>query len=191
MKKLLKDNWKSLALASGVGGLLFGGAVFAYRKGYVGNPNPALALPDSMTSGVLRTARFEIFSGPEDDPRPAWCEYHLQKTRFRVWNILEKNDHPHKVFFISPVQYILNDEGGEDIRRIDPFYAMVGIPRYFKKGDLLDHVRKDSHIVFHMCLVGGGPTGVPTGDRMLSRGKLDGWEFHDEAAGGTDHPSDG
>ncbi|MBN2432118.1 MAG: hypothetical protein JXQ27_11625 [Acidobacteria bacterium] len=179
MKKLLKDHWKTLALASGVGGLLFGGALFAYRKGYVGNPNPTVYLPEDMNSGVLRTSRYDMFSGASAHPYQAWCDYHLQRTRFRVWNILNKKEHPRSVYFVSPVQYFLDDQGSEETRRLDAFYAMVGIPRYFKKGDLLDHVRKDSPIVFYLCLVGGGPTGIPTGDKVLSRGKLESWEFHD------------
>jgi hypothetical protein len=160
-----------------VGGLLFGGAVFAYRRGYVGNPNPTVALPEDMTSGILRSTPFEIYSGPEEEPRTARSEYHLQKTRFRVWNILNKKEPPHVVFFVTPTQYVIDENGAENTRRIDPFYAMLGIPRYFKKGDLLGHIRKDSQVVFYICLAGGGPTGIPTGDKLLSRGKLASWEF--------------
>ena len=37
--------------------------------------------------------------------------------------------------------------------------------------DLLGHVRKDSQVVFYICLAGGGPTGIPTGDKLLSNAK--------------------
>jgi hypothetical protein len=60
---------------------------------------------------------------------------------------------------------------------MDSFYAAIGIPRYLKRRDLLDHVRKDSPILFHLAMVGGGSHAIPTGEKVISSGTLADWEI--------------
>jgi hypothetical protein len=175
VKRYVKEHWKPLALWSGVGGLFFGGALFAYKKGYVGNPNPAVAIPDGAQEVLLHTHPFEVQVG--EQVRSFRCIYHLQPTRFRIWSVLEENKLGHPVFFITPTRYQLAPEQAEIIHHMESFYAAVGIPRYFKRRDLLDHVRKDSPILFHRALVGGGNHAIPTGEKLISSGKLAEWEF--------------
>ncbi len=174
IRQFLKNNWKSLAIWSGVGGLAVGGAVYAYKKGYVGNPNPAEPIPDDAEELTLETHPFEIQVG--EAVSQARCVYHLQATRFRIWSVLEEQSLGHPVYFVTPIQYVTDPAGVERTSTMDSFYAAVGIPRYFKRRDLLDHLCKDSQLVFYLCLVGGGNHGVPTGDKILSRGRLKAWE---------------
>ena len=173
IKQFLKKNWKSLAIWSGVGGLAVGGAVYAYKKGYVGTPNPAEPLPDDAEELTLETHPFEIQVG--EAVTQARCVYHLQSTRFRIWSVLEEPSAGHPVFFVTPTQYVTDPAGVERTSKMDSFYAAVGIPRYLKRRDLLDHLRQDSQLVFYLCLVGGGNHAVPTGDKVLSRGRLKAW----------------
>jgi len=180
MKKFLKKKWKPLAVASGLGGLLFGGAWVAYKKGYVGNPNPAERIPEDAQEAVLRTHPFEVETG-EGEGRRLRCEYRLQKTQFKVWSIMQKQDQANMVYFITPNQHLMSVDDSEEVIPMESFYSLVGIPTYFKKSDLLDHVRKDSQVVFHLCLVGGGSTGILTGEKIISRGKLESWEFLTES----------
>jgi len=175
MKEFLKRNWKPLTLWSGLGGLLFGGAVFAYRKGYVGNANPPVPVPDKLDGIDLKTHPFEVRI--EDRVRRVRSQYHLQATPFRIWSVLEEGQKGHPVFFVSPRQFLLEEDGTEHAVPAEPFYAASGIPRFYKKRDLLDHLRRDSQIVFLHCLVGGSCNGIPTGEKTLSTGKIDSWEF--------------
>ena len=171
----LKKNWKRVALASGAGGILFGGAVIAYKKGYVGNPNPAVPVPDGLDEAVLHTQPFEV--RVSEQVRSFRCIYHLVPTRFRIWSVLEERKQGHPVYFITPTRYQLGPELPGMVYQMESFYAAVGIPRFFKRRDLLDHVRKDSPLVFHLAVVGGGTHGIPTGEKVISAGKLADWEF--------------
>jgi hypothetical protein len=173
IKDFLKKNWRSLAIWSGLGGLAVGGAVYAYKKGYVGNPNPAEPIPEDAPELELETHPFEIQVG--ETVGQAHSLYHLQATSFRIWSVLDENTAGHPVFFVTPTQSVTDPSGVERANTMDSFYAAVGIPRYFKRRDLLDHLRKDSQLVFYLCMVGGGNHGVPTGDKILSRGKLKSW----------------
>lgn len=62
MKKFLKNNWRPI-FWSGLGGLVFGGAYLAYKKGYVGNANPAVPLPEPAREIILQTEPVEMKLG--------------------------------------------------------------------------------------------------------------------------------
>lgn len=176
INKFLKKNWKPLAIWSGVGGLFFGGAILAYKKGYVGNPNPAVPIPEDNPEITLRTCQFEVKISK--GVHRVQSSYHLQRTPFKVWSVLDGRQAGHSIYFVTPTQKIVSPDGVEKLVQTDSFYAMIGIPRYFKRRDLLEHVRRDSQLVFQLCLVGGGPNGVPTGEKILSQGKLESWDFN-------------
>jgi hypothetical protein len=175
MKKYVRENWKPLAIWSGLGSLFFGGAFLAYKKGYVGNPNPAVPIPEGAEEVILHTHAFEIQVG--EQVRTFRCIYHLQATRFRIWSVLEGQQSGHPVYFITPTRYQLSPELPGIVHHMDSFYAAIGIPRYLKRRDLLDHVRKDSPILFHLAMVGGGSHAIPTGEKVISSGTLADWEI--------------
>lgn len=174
MKEFFKKRWKPLAFISGLGGILFGGAVVAYRKGYVPTSPQGEPIPDDAQWVILRTSPFDVQAG--NSSHRVWSEYHLQQTRFRVWNVMTEGSQGFRVYFVTPNQHLINEDAEKTIR-MEPFYAMVGIPQYFKRTDLMDHLRRGSQAVFHICLVGGGSTGIPTGEKMLSCGTIAEWEF--------------
>lgn len=95
---------------------------------------------------------------------------------------MEKRPDGHPVYYVTPNRHLTMPDGEEKTIKTDSFYALIGIPRYFKKRDLLDHLRKDSQVVFHLCLVGGGSNGIPTGEKVVSMGKLNSWELHQREA---------
>ena len=175
MKEFIKKNWKPLTLWSSLGGLLFGGALFAYKKGYMRNADPPVPLPDQLESIDLKTRPFEIRT--EDRTRTVRSQYHLQATPFRIWSVLEEGRKGHPVFFVTPRQFLLGEAGAEEEVQGEPFYAAIGIPKFTKKRDLLDHLHEGSQILFLHCLVGGSCNGIPTGEKTLSTGKIASWEF--------------
>lgn len=173
MKTFIKKNWKPIAFWSGLGGLLFGGAIYAYKKGYVGNNNPVQPLPPDAGEIILQTTAVQVES--DEDTHSVRSEYHLQLTPFRIYSIMDKRRPGHPVYFITPNRFVLMPDGRERTIQTESFYAMVGIPRFAKRRDLIGHVRKDSQVVFHICLVGGSTNGIPTGEKVISQGKLSSW----------------
>ncbi len=171
IRQFLKNNWKSLAIWSGVGGLAVGGAVYAIRR-LRRQSQSGGAHPDDAEELTLETHPFEIQVG--EAVSQARCVYHLRghpiQDLERAGGAVTRSS---GVFRDSdPVRHGPGRSGAH--QHDSSFYAAVGIPRYFKRRDLLDHLCKDSQLVFYLCLVGGGH-GVPTA-KILSRGRLKAWE---------------
>lgn len=169
MKNFLKKNWKSLAIISGIG---VGGAMIAIGKGRgTKAPSPQL-LPTEVTEILLRTQLEGMDAG-----RRILGEYRLQKTRYQVWETGQDRTHrSHPVFFIMPFQRVLSENEPERVIQKDPFYAMVGIPSFSGKGDLLDHVLVGAPVLFQPCLVGSGLNSSISGDKIVTQGLLESWE---------------
>lgn len=183
MKDYLRKNWKPLTFWSGVGGLLFGGAVLAYRKGCQATSSPAVPIPEEFGRIRLRMTPSEFKYGEDF---PAVCNaYELAPTAFRIWNVVERRSAGHRVFYVTSRRLVQASDGREKAIPGEPFYAVVGIHRFTKKADLPDHLRKGSPVVFHLCLVGGGDNGIPTGEKIVTQGCLDSWEVLDEGHAGS------
>jgi len=165
---------KPLAIFSGIGGLLIGGAVVVVKKRKKDKTVPApVKLPEEAQWIILKSGEFEIASN--DQKIKVRTEYTLQPTHFKVWRLLEGENQGLVVYYITPRQFLNNPDGSKKEVKGEAFYGLVAIPG--KKRDLLSHVQKGNRVVFHICLVGGSPNGIPTGEKIISRGTLEEWEF--------------
>lgn len=175
MKQFFKRNWKGLAFWSGMGGIVAGGALVAYKKGYIRQGAPSVVpIPDDCEEVTLRMTPGSDRS--REAPQGVKCCYHLHKTPFLTWSIMDKSSRGHRVFFVTPRITLCGGKGEQDDHRREPFYAVVGTPLYPKKRALMDHIQEGSPVVFFLCFVGGSSNGVLTGEKVVTDGALESWE---------------
>jgi hypothetical protein len=178
-------NWKRVSLWSGLGGLLFGTAVYAIKK-----RNPKALLYAEPIPKSLKRLFIELQPYQEEMPDSpgAWKQqcYFCEPTNFYVWSVLPTSRAAGKpgrgvlvsqtrgtqIFFIVPgVRHWIGDARpqGEPELAGEAFYATLRVSTDPPQKPMISQIAREYPLEFRKCLVGGGPNGIETGEILVTQ----------------------
>lgn len=177
-------NWKKISLWSGLGGLLFGTAVYAIKKSGPKPPLYAEPIPKGVKRLLIELESLVV----EEAGVKTWIQqcYACEPTSFYVWSVLPTAKVTGKlgrgvvvtetqgtqIFFVVPT---LRKWQGESREHVGPgtveegFYATIRVHTDWRRKPLISQIAREYPIEFRKCLVGGGPNGIETGEVILSQ----------------------
>ena len=178
-------NWKRVSLWSGIGGLLFGTAIYAVKKNKSAAPLFADPIPKNLKRMVV-----ELHPQPSEDPdmAGAWTQqcFFCEPTQFYVWSVLPTSRTAGKrgrgvlvsqtrgtqIYFVVPG--VRRGKSGEETPGPpelagEAFYATLRVSPDPPRKPLISQIAREHPLEFRKCLVGGGPNGIETGEILITR----------------------
>jgi hypothetical protein len=178
-------NWKRISIWSGLGGLLFGTAVYAIKKSSPKGPLYAEPIPKGIKKLQIELQPYRL--GPEQDASPPMQQcFFCEPTNFYVWSVLPTSRSAGRpghgqlvsqtrgtqIFFVAPA---LRSWLGDDRPPGDPelageaFYATIRVHTEPPRKPLVSQIAREHPLEFRKCLVGGGPNGIETGEILVTQ----------------------
>jgi hypothetical protein len=188
-------NWKRISIWSGLGGLLFGTAVYAIKKSNPQAPLQAEPIPKGIKKLMIELHPPKLEPNtPEAMQQCFFCE----PTNFYVWSVLPTSRSAARpgrgelvsqtrgtqIFFVVParLRWMGNDQpAGEPELAGEAFYATLRVHTAPPRKPIVSHIAREHPLEFRKCLVGGGPNGIETGEILITPQPVK--DFHFELTG--------
>lgn len=187
----MRVRWKKLFLWSSLGSITLALAVSVARK--TGKRAPAALrfqrIPPDCSSLTIRTGAFSVEQG--GNRSLVSDEYALQKTSFKVWNVLELQPQPAAVnlqgtviYHVSQIRRRHTPGTAKDSELVERFYGTIRSVSPDSPAPRKDELARGAILEIARCYVGGASNGVETGEMHRSGAAVSDFAFH------RTHPKD-